>query len=258
MNNLYDNLTILVSSCDKNSDLWSVFFQVLKKKWPDCPCRIILNTETETYSFEGFDIECLCVCKDKTKEQLENYNWSDRLLDNLKQVKTKYTLFLLEDFYIKKEINTLDVEELIAKIDKIKKFGALYLADNESNYPNYYDNKTGFYKRHRFTDYKVNATPAIWNTKAFIKALSKNQSPWEFELKCSNKALFSNKKYFCTCNRRKNPSQEVVFKFRLAEQVARGKWTSNAVEFLTSEGIDVDFSKRGIIEFFCDNQAKEM
>ena len=89
-------LTILVNSCDKNSDLWEVFFKVMQKYWQDCPYRIILNTETKSYSFDGFNVECLCVAKNKSDEELLSYAWADRVKDNLKYIDTKYTLFLLD------------------------------------------------------------------------------------------------------------------------------------------------------------------
>lgn len=259
MNYLKDNLTILVSSCDKNADLWPVFFQIFKKKWPDCPCRIILNTETQSYSFDGLNIECLCVSNNKTDKTTLSYNWSDRLIDNLKQIKTKYTLFLLEDFYIKNQVNTLDVESLVKKLETIKNFGALYLSDNESNYPSYYNKKINLYKRHKFNHYKINATPAIWNTKVLLKILKKHESPWDFEFKGTNRAiLFSNKKFFCTYNRYFNSNLPQIFNFNLAEQLARGKWTEEAVKFLTEEKINVDFEKREIINFVTDAQQTEL
>lgn len=256
--NLKENLTILVNSCDKNSDLWEVFFTLLKKKWPDCPCRIILNTETQTYSFDGFNIECLCVQKNKTEKQLKKYNWSDRLIDNLKQINTKYTFFLLEDFYIKNQVDSTEVEKLLSKIDKIKKFGAIYLSDNESNYPSYYNKNLDLFKRHKFNHYKANATPAIWKTNVLLKLLRKNETPWDFEFKGTNRALFlSNKNFYCTYNRTANNTPPPTFEFNLSEQVARGKWTVNAKDYLISEGITINFEKRGTIEFVTDNLKAE-
>lgn len=38
------NLTILVSSCDKNVDVLPVFFYMLNKKWKNIPYEIVLNT----------------------------------------------------------------------------------------------------------------------------------------------------------------------------------------------------------------------
>ena len=256
--NQQNDLTILVNSCDKNSDLWDIFFLLLKKKWPDCPYRIILNTETRSYAFDGFNIDCLTMAKNKTEQQLKYYNWSDRLIDNVKQIKTKYTLFLLEDFYIKNKVDTLQVESLIKTIDTIKRFGALYLSENESNYPSYYDKKTNLYLRHKFNHYKINATPAIWDTKVLLKILKKNETPWDFEFKGTNRALMrSNKKFFCTYNRYKNTTPPQILTFDLSEQVARGKWTVEATRFLTEENISVDFEKRGIVDFYTSAQQLE-
>ena len=154
-------------------------FQVLSKNWPDCPYKIILNTETKTYSYNGFDIACPCVARQI--EDIKGYSWSDRVKDTLKLINTKYTLFLLEDFYIENKIDNLKVEDLLNRLDKIKKFGALYLMDVSANYPNYYDKDLNLYKIHKYVNFKANATAAIWNTSFLQSVLKRGESPWDLE-----------------------------------------------------------------------------
>ena len=44
-----NDITIIVNSCDKYSDLWYPFFELLRIQWPDLSYPIILNTESKTY-----------------------------------------------------------------------------------------------------------------------------------------------------------------------------------------------------------------
>lgn len=242
-------LTILVNSCDKNSDLWEVFFKVLQKQWPNCPYRIILNTETKTYSFDGFNIECLCVASRKTEEELGSYAWSDRVKDNLKHIDTKYTLFLLEDFYFESSVQNDLVENLLDRLDTVKQFGALYLMEVSANYPSYYDKKVGLYKIHKYVNFKANATAAIWNTSFLKKVLKNGESPWDLEQKGTKRVLHSNRKFYAQSNKYKQEEVEKVFELDFSKQVAQGKWTSLAKDFLTELDLQIDFDDRGVVEF---------
>ena len=38
-------MKILVCSCDKNNDLWELFYHCMEKYWPDHP-EVIYSTET--------------------------------------------------------------------------------------------------------------------------------------------------------------------------------------------------------------------
>ena len=245
-------LTILVNSCDKNSDLWEVFFKVMQKHWQDCPYRIILNTETRSYSFDGFNIECLRVAEHKTEEELRSYAWSDRVKDNLKHVNTKYTLFLLEDFYFESPVQNDLVENLLDRLDTIKKLGALYLMEVSANYPSYYDKKTGLYKIHKYVNFKANATAAIWNTAFLQKVLRKGESPWDLEQKGTKRVLHSNRKFYAQSNKYKQEIKK-IFELDFSKQVAQGKWTSSAKDFLTGLGLEIDFESRGVVEFVAHN-----
>jgi len=52
-----DNCTMLVSSYDGGEDLWDGFFTSVKHQWKNFDMPIVLNTESKTYSYEGFDIK---------------------------------------------------------------------------------------------------------------------------------------------------------------------------------------------------------
>lgn len=51
-----DDVTILVNSCDRYKDTWYPYFYLLRKQWPNCPYRIVLNVEKETFNFKGVDV----------------------------------------------------------------------------------------------------------------------------------------------------------------------------------------------------------
>lgn len=245
------NLTILVSSCDKNVDVLPVFFYMLNKKWKNIPYEIVLNTEKKEFSYDGINLINYCVNKEK------DYSWSERLYLNLQKIKTDYVLFTLEDFYFENEIDNEEVEKLIKKISKIKNFGCLYLMDLLPNFPCYYDKKSELFKIHKFVSFRVNATCAIWNRKYLMRLLNAKEDPWEFELGASKRAFLHNKKFFCQYSYdyeklliyKKEVNRQKVFYCDFEKQIFQGKWTKSCVEFLIENGVKHDFSKRGVVEY---------
>jgi len=55
---------MLVSSSDAYADIWPAFFHILRREWPEYRGRIILNTDTRDFSFDGLDIVCTRACGD--------------------------------------------------------------------------------------------------------------------------------------------------------------------------------------------------
>ncbi len=243
-------LTILVNSCDKYLDILPVFFQMFEKKWADCPYEIVLNTEKETFSCPSFDIKCYTVNKET------DYAWSKRLYLNLEKIKTKYVLFMLDDFYFEENVINSQVEDLLSRIDKIKNFACLYLSDLFYNTsPCYYDKKSSLYKIHPFAKHKANATCAIWNRKFLMKILRPKENPWEFEEKAFIRTFFTNKRFYSQYNETyselilgNDKEKQKVFHVNFSHQIKQGKWIDSCVNFLQDNGIEFNFLARGIIE----------
>ena len=53
---LANDVTILVNSCDKYEDAWEPFFKLFSIQWPECPYKIILNTESKNFSCDYLSV----------------------------------------------------------------------------------------------------------------------------------------------------------------------------------------------------------
>ena len=83
-------IPLIISSCDKCSDLWFPFFKLLKEYWPKFERKVYLCTDTQQFSVTGFDISCpLNMPKGST--------WSENLMSLLEQMDEEYVLMMLED-----------------------------------------------------------------------------------------------------------------------------------------------------------------
>ena len=234
------DLTVLVQSCDKNRDLWPVFFEVFKRQWPDCPFRIVLNTETAEYTYDGLQVECLRLYKDWSEEALNALSWSQRFKDTLQHIKTKYTFVILDDFFIREPVNACGVECLLKKIDRIKRFGAVYF--NYLNTPVFWDKRLKMNYIHHDTWTRVNSVSGIWLTAELDKTLVPGETPWTYEQNATQRyKRKKNTRFYCI------PLGESPIALDFHEQLVQGKWSYECVELLKGMGIQVDFEARGVL-----------
>lgn len=85
-----NRVTLLVNSCDAYADLWQPFFTLLKRYFVPLPAEILLNTETKDFAFDGLNLRCV---------HSTAPTYGERMTDALREVKTEYTLLLLDDFF---------------------------------------------------------------------------------------------------------------------------------------------------------------
>lgn len=172
------DMTILVSSCDKYSPLWEPFFHLLFKHWPsllsenkDIPIMLIANTK----QFPNARIQTLRIANERS--------WSDNMIEALTNVKTKYVLIMLEDYWIQESV---DQQKLIKIVQQMNKDN-LKMVQISYNNPKYHSGKA--YKNipdavytDKFAQYKASLQMAIWDKKTLKYLLRPGENPWAFEL----------------------------------------------------------------------------
>ena len=108
---LSDKVTLLINSCDAYSDLWMPFFTLLKKYWSPMNLRIVLNTETIDYSFEGLNIDCV------HPEHAED-PYGKRMLNVLSNIETPYVIPLLDDFFLRSKVDFGKIGKIVKWMDE--------------------------------------------------------------------------------------------------------------------------------------------
>lgn len=212
---MINDFSILVSSCDKFSDLWQLHFDFLKEHWKGEFPQICLVTDKKTeFTYEG--IKVLVFDGDMPR----------RLKLACEYIDSLYVLITLDDYF------TID------DIDE-KKIGYLknYAQDNNVDYLRIYDRRYAKEKYYRSLEdikeldlnqkYVVNLYPALWNKNFFIKCVDDDCSPWIFEPQLTHKALEQNAKCFI------NNSGV----FNILDVVRKGKVLHKANRYFKSHGI---------------------
>ena len=99
-----NEISIFVSSSDAYSDIWSAFFALLKREWPDYRGRIYLNTETLGFNYEGLDIVCTKLGKQS--------HFGDFFLRGIERIDGDRFLLLMIDYFIEGRVDIARLQEI--------------------------------------------------------------------------------------------------------------------------------------------------
>lgn len=206
---------ILISSCQKYSDLWQGNNMFLNRNWPDRNTATYLVTDEPTeYSFPGVTILCAG----------SGLEFTQRLAFALETLSAEFVLLTLEDYYFTQPIQT---ENIYRALDFMEEWGADYLQlypqpvsflrrDGAREVPGY----PGIY----FVDvhhgqYKVVLTPGLWRRDFLKKTLETSLNPWQYEVSLTAAA----REYGAVCatsNRGEMPYLDVIRKGKLLPSAA--------------------------------------
>lgn len=172
LNPEFKDMSIVVSSCDKYSELWPHFFKQLFKNWPDLDMKIYLVSNQV-----GYDDKRVTVLNTSSEDQ-----WSDNMIDALGKIDSKYVLYLQDDYFISKAV---DEQRLIQALHAMQKANAGYLE--------LFIEDKGFEKRPnefllgsavklKNVEYRNSLQSAIWDKELLLRLLVENENPWQFEV----------------------------------------------------------------------------
>lgn len=226
--------TLLINTCDNYKDTWVPFFSLLMNYWKDCPYPIYMNMEEEEFSFGGLEINLL----NHSKET----QWSNRLIDSLKKIRTKYIILMLDDFFINDKVNQNKIDQCINWMEENQNIAVFSFAS--SLWKDIDDNiYQGFDLRPLEAEYRFNLQAALWNRKQLIRLLKKGESPWQTEHMGTfrSRILYKNKFFYAA---KKN--EPMIIPYEYGGAIHQGKWTVETPELLRKNNINgIDFNIRG-------------
>lgn len=221
--------TVLVCSCDKYADLLPPFAALWRKFWPDCPFEVVLVTETAPADPLGFDRVIACGT---------GGTWCERLVHALDQVRSPFILMLCDDYYLSQPVDT---QLFLKRLDQIERYGAnnLRLIPNPPPTPRNatrFEPASDLYRYKPMTAYSVATQAGLWR-RDFLKRLASGKaSIWEFERYGSFDPVAAERPLLVT------PTKEFPF----LDAVHKGYWEKFGANCLIDNGIEFDFSKRGL------------
>ncbi|MCX7863268.1 MAG: hypothetical protein N2449_09780 [Bacteroidales bacterium] len=237
MNN---NTAIVVSSCDKNQDLWDLFFTLFNKYFPNNPYKTYLCTNFIKY--KANEIETILANKVTC--------WSDELKECLLQIPEENIILFLDDYFL---VNYTDLPLLQELLNFFENHN--YIFFQLAAFPKKYNKNWFNYKvidSHlkigeisELASYRISLQVGIWKKQPLISLLTENMNPWQFEEKMNKYIKQTELK---TIYYYGNPKLKYVhgpFMY-LCSGLTKGVWMREAIKLASKEKIEYDFSRRKI------------
>ncbi|MBQ9861544.1 MAG: hypothetical protein IJO75_04720 [Clostridia bacterium] len=242
MNNLKQNCTLLLNTCDSYSDCWEPFFKLLTVQWKNFDMNVVINTESKRYTYEGLNIK-MSNCR---------ASWGKRLITALDSIDSKYILFCLEDFLLESPVAVEEVEKCYEYMEQNPDIACFcfYPTEDQNNMRS--QKYVGFEQRPQSGEYRLNCQIALWNREKLRSYIRPHENPWEWELYGSRRSSRYNAEFYSICN-----DAPKVFDYKNGGALRRGRWWMEMVLPLDKQyGFNIDYSKRGTFEDFQQNPPK--
>jgi len=216
---------VLVSSCDAYSDLWAPFFNLFWKYWPDCPFPVYLISNHRKFAHPK--VISLCMGDDRS--------WGQSLRGALSRLDTEYVLLMLEDFFLRQPVATMDI---MACLEAFKKLNGnmLRLVNRPkpdvpvADFPWIGHIRPG-------APYRVSTQGTLWRRQMLMDLTRDGESIWQFELQGSRRSDNINKFYSLW-------NTIMPYGYHVVE---RGQWFRHEAARFGRLGIGCDFSRRPIM-----------
>ncbi len=219
--------SLLIVSCDKYSDLWKPFFNLLWKYWPDLSFDTYLLSNNQV--FHDSRVNGICVGNDK--------NWSHGLVKALEEINTTYVVLMLEDFFLQQPVDNNRIQECVKSIADLNG-NMLRLIPNPG--PDKSISESSLIgKITPNSPYRVSTQAAIWKKSALMTILKDGESAWEFEINGTERSFSDKDGYYSVW--------QPVITYR--HVVERGKWFRNQAQKYGAMNIGCDFEHRPIMSF---------
>ena len=224
------NLSVLISSCDKFSDLWNENINAYRKHWKNNKCETFLVTDKNSnWSKKGIT---LVVAEGQNDFPL-------RIKHALNQIKTQYVLVTLDDYFLIDDVSNDKLSYLVKRMEKEKiQYLSLYnrrITKKSKYQPIENLNNIDLQKK-----YALNLYPAIWDVDFLKRTIKDNMSPWLYELSLTKTALEEDAKCMAS----------LAGTFDILDVVRKGKVLHKAQRYFKKNNINI--GNRSSISYFTE------
>lgn len=210
-----------MSSSDKFEWLWPAFFYYFDRFWPDCPYTRYLGTESRDYYVK--DVITLKSGKAKT--------WGEVTTINLLQIRSKYIIFLLDDYLLQKMVDTAVVKSVLLITEKIGAKHVKLTENHRAGVISLSEVSQSFLPIVKTELFDISLQAAIWDREFFLNLLKSNESPWDFEKNAKNRLFDYKDIYFL-----KKPPFDINFGGVMHHGLIERKFYKR----ISKDGIDID------------------
>lgn len=219
-----NDMAILLYSCKKNSDMWSVFLTLFRKYWQECPYKLVLLTDKQERNQESFGFDDVVVL---------DAGWRDMIFAGIDRAGTEYVMLWMDDYLLCDYVKN---EDIAYYVEKAREYHAanIRLLESPTIIAKTYKRDEDFNVYEPGTAYSFSTQVGIWNAALLKKYIRPQWSAWDFERKGSLEVKDYKHPLLASRN----------YTFPYEEGVRRGKWMDNGIRLCQRNNIRLDFEKR--------------
>lgn len=227
---LREKCSILISSCDSYSDLWLPFCKTLERHWPDRGMDTFILSETKTAEIKHVQFINSGVVKN---------DWSRNLEHALQSVQTKYVCLMLEDFFLRSDVDQSVFQDVIKFADSHDADMVRLLKKPTLHEQAFMQNNIAL-KISMHAPYRVSCQASLWRRTSLIQLVKAGESAWEFERYGSERSVELGFEHY-TCKATVLPYFHHV--------VERGRWFPWDASHFGRQNIGCDFASRNVMSW---------
>jgi len=180
--NIDDDITVIIQSCDNYERFWNGWYLSFSRYWDwSLNWPVYFCTEEKDLPFNDFRVNNI-----KSPKSIDSSQFSNRLLDILSKLNTKYVLYMQEDMWltVKADYNTFK-----KSLHKVRLNDWNCLRIHEKLWGSYEFIKTSHFvegkrvlKAKNNSEWLLTHNACIWNREFLISSLEENENPWKNEI----------------------------------------------------------------------------
>ncbi len=217
-------ISFVISSCDKYSDLWEIFFACFFKYWPDCPYEVYLASNFK--EFDSGKVNSIKIGQDK--------DYGTNLKTIVDNIPTEWFVLWIDDAIFSEKIDTKLIKKVFADAQENEVGSCLLIP----TYPVVYskNKKELIGPIPKFVKYRAAIGCSLYNKKTFKKLILEGKNIWEHDVNQEPNS-WDDKFYALSTNLTKPL-------FPHEHGVKKGEWCRPFIKFLKKEGFKNLISSR--------------
>lgn len=178
-----DDITVIIQSCDNYERFWNGWYLSFSRYWNwNLNWPVYFCTEEKDLPFNDYRINNIKSPKSENSSQFSN-----RLLDILSKIKTKYVLYMQEDMWLMVQADYITFKKVLYKM-RVNNWNCIRI--HEKLWGNYEFLKTNHFvegkrilKAKNNSEWLLSHNACIWNKDFFTSCIEENENPWENEIR---------------------------------------------------------------------------
>ena len=214
------SVSLLVSSCDKYSDLWPPFFALFWRHWPDCPFPVYLESNLKEFDHPRVT----------TLRLGEDTRWGAMTRRALQLITSTDILLFLDDYLL---VGPVDTTTVLAHVQMYRDLNGNYLRLRPNPPPNLpVPGLPSIGEIGPGEKYRVSLEAALWKKSALQALVCDDYSAWDMEREGTRRAARLGGFY--------SAKHEVIPRHNGVE---KGEWMRYNVPILREAGLTLDASR---------------